>query len=570
MAKYTDEQLITNLKDLNLINEQALSDAQKRSQDEGKSLSEVILETDLISDENLSKVIAQIINLPYIKISDTSIDKQAISKIPHELLKKDNIIPFSIKDNILNIATSDPESEMAQHGVSDLTTMKVKVHYASRSDVEEAISFLEPNLQEEYEVFMKKQLDNGVTPTSIINTTISTVVDMIIKHAVRSRSSDIHVEPQKDYMLIRYRIDGELHDKLKATKGLYLELVNKIKVLSRLRIDEHLNAQDGRLQYLVGDELVDIRVSVLPITRGEKVVMRVLSSRLRQFALHDLGMSEEDISKLTLSYRKPIGMVLATGPTGSGKTTTIYAITRVLNTRNKNISTIEDPVEYDVPFINQIQVNIKSNMTFANGLRSILRQDPDIIFVGEIRDNDTASIAVNAATTGHLVLSTMHTNDAATSLVRLLEMGIEPYLISSTVNCIIGQRLLRKVCAQCKVSKLVERKADKWYIEGQDLPLFKSIQEELISHLKDTENFYVYEGKGCEVCHMSGYHGRVGIFEVLLISSEIRKLILMRSDADDIRSLATKQGMKTMLQDGINKALNGVTSLEEVTKAILY
>lgn len=569
MTLYTDQQLSSSLKELGLLDGLILADSEKNAVEEGKPLSEVLLNRDLISEETLSKVVAQLIHLPFIKITDTLISKEAFQSIPQTLLKKEYIVPFEVKDGVLSVATCNPDSQ-ALKTIETTVGMKVKVYYSSRDDIDEALSVLEPNLQEEFDVLMKKQTDKGISTTGLIDTTISSIIDMTIRHAVRSRASDIHIEPQNNFVLVRYRIDGELHDKLKAPKGLYLEIVNKVKVLSRLRIDEHLNAQDGRLQYTVNEEVVDIRVSILPITRGEKIVMRVLSSKSRQFALHDLGMSEDDITKLTTSYKKPFGMVLSTGPTGSGKTTTIYAITRILNTRNKNISTIEDPVEYDIPFINQIQVNIKSNMTFASGLRSILRQDPDIIFVGEIRDNETASIAINAATTGHLVLSTLHTNDASTSLVRLLDMGIEPYLISSTVNCIVGQRLLRKVCAQCKVSKLVEMKDDRWYIEGKETVLFKPIQDELLARHKETNTCYIYEGKGCDVCHGSGYHGRVGIFEVLIMNAEIRNLILHRSDAEGIRKMAVVGGMKTMLQDGIEKALDGITSLEEVAKAILY
>ncbi|MBI4033244.1 MAG: type II/IV secretion system protein, partial [Candidatus Blackburnbacteria bacterium] len=305
------------------------------------------------------------------------------------------------------------------------------------------------------------------------------------------------------------------------------------------------------------EENLDIRVSIVPIVEGEKAVLRLLSSRSRQFSLQDLGMSDKDLAKVRKGFSKPYGMLLSTGPTGSGKTTTIYAVLKIINTREKNIATIEDPVEYDIEGINQIQVNPKTNLTFANGLRSILRQDPDIIFVGEIRDEETASIAINSAMTGHLVLSTAHTNDAATALPRLIDMNIEPFLIASTVNTIIGQRLVRKVCDKCKISQTTTSEE-----------LAKHVPEEIVTkYFGKKKEVRVYRGKGCPICHSTGYIGRIGVFEVLEVSEAIRHLITERANADVIRQKAQEEGMTTMIDDGFDKVEGGITTVEEVLRA---
>ena len=304
------------------------------------------------------------------------------------------------------------------------------------------------------------------------------------------------------------------------------------------------------------DEEIDVRVSILPVTEGEKAVLRILSSKFRKFSLVDLGMNEKDLKKVTTAYGKSYGMILSTGPTGSGKTTSIYAIVKLLNTREKNITTIEDPAEYRIKGVNQINVNTKTNLTFANGLRSILRQDPNIIFVGEIRDSETAGIAVNASLTGHLVLSTLHTNDAATALPRLIDMNVEPFLVASTVNVIIAQRLVRKICEICKGTRIITREE-----------LLKNLPEEAINKYVGNKNdVTIYQGAGCKICHGTGYSGRIGVFEVLEITKNIRDLITKRQDADVILQKAIEEGMTTMLDDGLEKVLKGLTTIEEVLR----
>lgn len=327
-------------------------------------------------------------------------------------------------------------------------------------------------------------------------------------------------------------------------------------MLSKLRTDEHQKAQDGKLVTKIEEDNLDLRVSIVPITNGEKVVMRLLSEKSRQFSLEDLGFSETDLVKVTTAYKKPHGMILSTGPTGSGKTTSLYAILKLLNKREVNIATIEDPVEYDMDGINQIQVNEKTELTFAKGLRSIVRQDPDIILVGEIRDEETAGIAINSAMTGHLVLSTLHTNDAATSIPRLTDMNIEPFLISSTVNIIIAQRLVRKICQNCRVS-----------YESPVKDLTKNLSDASVAkHFKGEEKARLYKGQGCPTCQHTGYTGRIGVFEILEITDEIRKAIVDKKPANIIHDLAIKSGMTTMLDDGLEKTKKGLTTIEEVVR----
>jgi len=385
---------------------------------------------------------------------------------------------------------------------------------------------------------------------------VAKIVDAVIEVAYQDRASDIHIEPEEANSLVRLRIDGVLQDVMRVPKKLHDRMITRIKVLSNLRTDEHLAAQDGKMRARLEEENLDIRVSIVPIADGEKAVLRLLSSRSRQYTLQDLGMSPADLDKLTRAFTKSYGAILSTGPTGSGKTTTIYAILKIINTREKNITTVEDPVEYRIKGANQIQVNTKTNLTFANGLRSILRQDPNVIFVGEIRDNETAGIAVNAALTGHLVLSTLHTNDAATAIPRLIDMKVEPFLVASTVTVILAQRLVRQICPGCKYA--LEVTADE---------LAKSFPVDLLKeNLGSKAKYTIYKGKGCKQCRMSGYSGRVGLFEVLEVDKEIRKLITERNDADVIAKAAVKAGMKTIIADGFAKIAAGVTTVEEVVR----
>lgn len=400
---------------------------------------------------------------------------------------------------------------------------------------------------------IEKQLIQPLEKVSIIN-----LVDLFIEYAYTSRASDIHIEPGSERLRVRFRIDGVMHDifeNIAISKEIQEEIVSRVKVLSGLRTDEHNLPQDGRFKVKIeGFGSIDVRVSIVPTYYGENVVMRILAET-QTFTLEDLGFSKQDLERVKKAIRKPYGMILANGPTGSGKTTTLYTIMKKLNVPEVGLVTIEDPVEYSLEGATQIQVNPHVGLTFANGLRSILRQDPNVIMVGEIRDQETAGIAVNAALTGHLLLSTLHTNDAATTFPRLLDMGIPPFLVASTVNVVMGQRLVRTLCGSCKL----ERK-----LTAEE---FKSASE-LIPDLKGTSDKSFYAGKGCAKCEQTGYQGRIGIREVLEVNEDIRLLIMNRASAAQIKEAAVKNGMATMLQDGFAKAREGITSLEEIIRII--
>jgi type IV pilus assembly protein PilB len=385
---------------------------------------------------------------------------------------------------------------------------------------------------------------------------IITFVDELIESAFLMRASDIHADPEDSRLRIRLRIDGVLQDVCSIPHALHGEVVSRIKILAGLRTDEHQAAQDGRFRLATpGGQAVDVRVSIIPTYYGENAVLRLLADQAEDGELEDLGFGEAARQKILKAITKPYGMILATGPTGSGKTTTLYTLLKKLNVPDVSIITIEDPIEYAVPGINQIQVNPRTGLTFANGLRSILRQDPNVIMVGEIRDAETAGIAVNTALTGHLVLSTLHTNDAATTLPRLLDMKIEPFLIASTVNIAIGQRLVRRICDSCKQSRLAT--------DAELKSLVGLIPESLL-----TPGQKFYHGAGCDKCNKTGYKGRIGIHEVLTIDNPIREAILRKAPASEIRTIAVQQGMTTILEDGFAKAQAGVTTIEEVLRML--
>jgi type II secretory ATPase GspE/PulE/Tfp pilus assembly ATPase PilB-like protein len=391
---------------------------------------------------------------------------------------------------------------------------------------------------------------------------IASIVDIIQNLLILgyySRASDIHLQPRENYLVVRFRIDGITYDFFQIPIELRDELILRIKILSNLRIDEHFSAQDGRFRFYLDSEkqnYFDVRVSIMPTYYGENAILRLLVSPHEKFTLENLGLSSRDLEEIKKAISKPYGMILVTGPTGSGKTTMLYTILNTLNTEGVHIITIEDPVEYAIEGVTQIQVNPQTDLTFGKGLRAILRQDPNIIMVGEIRDEETASIAVNAALTGHLLLSTLHTNDAPGAVVRLLEFNIEPYLIASTVNIVIGQRLVRKICNYCKKEREIKS------VEIEDLS--RLLPERTLKELFSIKN--VFYGEGCKNCNQSGYLGRTGIYEVLSISDEIRELILKKASSSEIKDKAIELGMTIILEDGIKKVISGITTIEEVLR----
>lgn len=544
------------ISNLNLVDPKKLSEAAAQATEQGLPLEEVLVKLDLIGDENLGKVIADMYSLPFITLTKLTIEPQILKIIPQIVAKKQKLIVFGKDSKGLKLATSNPSNKEVFEFISKKTGEKINLYYATSQDIATSLKNYENNIQKSFGELLAtavKSTTGGQSPDA----PISKIVDLLIGYAYDNKASDIHIEPLKDSTLIRFRIDGVLHDVLNLPRPIHDQIISRIKVLSKLRTDEHLNAQDGKMQSKLEGEDLDLRVSIVPVVKGEKVVLRLLSAVSRQFTLSNLGMGEAEIEKVKNGFNKSYGMVLSTGPTGSGKTTTIYAILKVINTRDRNISTIEDPVEYDIQGINQIQVNSKTNLTFANGLRSILRQDPNVIFVGEIRDNETASIAINSAMTGHLVLSTMHTNDAATTLPRLLDMGIEPFLVSSTVNVIIGQRLIRKICEKCRASVPTSAEILKKQIAS----------EQITKYFGTNAQIRVYKGKGCSVCHNTGYTGRIGLFEVLEITEGVKALIASKANSSVIAQKAISEGMTTMMDDGLKKVSLGITTIEEVLRA---
>lgn len=546
------------LKDLilknNLISEENLKKVTDSIAVSKASLLDAIQGRNLIPDEKLGAVLATYYNVPFVDISKLSIPQEVSQIIPEKVARRVKAIAFYRDKQEIKVAMADPSDKKIVEMVKQKTKTSVTPYFAFEKDIEGTIGLYKKALQKTIDDLLKEYA-TGISAG--VEVPVSKVVDDLISSAYEEKASDIHIEPQEKETLIRFRIDGVLQDVVRAPIVLHERIVSRIKILSNLRTDEHLSAQDGKMQMVLPDETLDIRVSIIPIALGEKVVLRLLSSHFREYTLTGLGMNEVDLAKVTKAYNKTYGMLLSTGPTGSGKTTSIYGILKVLNTREKNIMTIEDPIEYRILGANQVQVNVKTNLTFANGLRSILRQDPNIIFVGEIRDNETAGIAVNAALTGHLVLSTLHTNNAATAIPRLTDMKVEPFLVASTVNVIIAQRLIRQICDSCKAE-----------VEMDFSELAKSFTEEDVNKYFGKESkVKVYRGQGCKICRNTGYKGRIGIFEVLEITKSVRKLIVEKADADEIQEAAIKEGMTTMMQDGLEKISKGLTTIEEVLRA---
>ena len=536
------------------VDEAGMEELITYARNSGTNLEEAIIEKDILTDEKLGKLFADYLKFPFINLKQVSISEAAVRIVPERLARKYYVISFERDQNGIKLAMADPRNRELQEFIAKKTGQAVSPYLATQRDIEGAFQMYRRDLQNTFDEILKETIGNSANIAT--DAPIAKILDLLITYAYRDKTSDMHIEPQENSSLIRFRIDGILHDVLYLDKKLHDRIMTRIKVLSRLRTDEHLSAQDGKMRIELEEENLDIRVSIIPIAEGEKAVLRLLASHFRQFSLLDLGMNKTDLKKINASINKSYGMILSTGPTGSGKTTSIYSILKILNTREKNITTIEDPVEYRIKGVNQIQTNTKTNLTFANGLRSILRQDPNVIFVGEIRDNETAGIAVNAALTGHLVVSTLHTNDAATALPRLIDMKVEPFLVASTVNVIIAQRLVRKICDSCKDALTIKRSE-----------VMKNIPaENLQRSFGDKAELPVFQGKGCKVCHMTGYAGRIGVFEVLEISPLIKKLITEKNDSDIILKQALKEGMTTMLDDGLFKVAKGDTTFEEVLR----
>ena len=555
MSIISDEKIYKIISKISLIESSVLDTALQTAKEKNEDFVNFLIKQDLIKSDEIGQLIANDLHLKYVDLSKEKIDLTTLNTIPEIVARRQKLIVFKRDEEGVKVAMANPYDygmiKMIEKKVGD----RVFPYFSTEYDINNAFSFYRKSIQQEYAVNIQKHAIKA-QGTNVESVPVVKLVDDVFSYAYTNHASDIHIEPEDKEIKIRFRIDGLLYDVLSLNKAILELIVARIKILAKLRTDESRSAQDGKIITRVEGEKVDIRVSIVPVTHGEKIVMRLLSSKGRQFSLEDLGMNERDLKIVKKASSRPYGMILSTGPTGSGKTTTLYALIKLLNNRNINICTIEDPVEYDLEGVNQIQVNTATNLTFAQGLRSLLRQDPDIIMVGEIRDEETAGIAVNSAMTGHLVLSTLHTNDAATSLPRLLDMKIEPFLVASTVNVIIAQRLLRKICMKCIVSyTLTDR-------ELEDLKTEVEISQFLdVNKISDIR---FYKGKGCKSCNNSGYSGRVGIFEVLEVSDDIKELILARANNEQIKKKAMASGMTSMFEDGFEKAVSGKTTLEEI------
>ena len=503
-----------------------------------------LLRQELLSTTLLGQALAEGYHIPFFNLSTHPVTKEQIARIPEATARANRAVLVKETPQMAAIATDTPEKVDMKALQEIFGKQQVKIGYALPEHIETSFTLYEQPLETRF--------------TQIIGTgerVAPEIVDAIFKDALTYRASDIHFEPGVTDVVVRFRVDGNLREAGHVPKEYYENILNRIKVESGMRIDEHFSAQDGAIQRRSGDTTIDLRVSLVPTVRGEKVVMRVLGAYVQSYSLSDIGLNEQHRQLLETYAAKPFGMILTVGPTGSGKTTTLYALLKMLNRPNINITSIEDPVEYKMAGVNQIQVREQSNMTFAKGLRAIVRQDPDIILVGEVRDQETAEISVNAALTGHLLLSTFHANDAPTAIPRLVDMGIEPFLLASTLEVIIAQRLVRQICHNCRYS----------------LPITEALKP--VKNAKRIARYFsardtVYAGKGCNVCAGTGYNGRLALFEFLEITPEMQDLIVKTPSTRDIEALARRQGSLPMFDDGIQKIKSGLTTITEVLRVV--
>ena len=556
----SDKKLFTLLVEPGYVEKKDFLEAQKKRDKTGRKLNQILLDQGLILDEQIGQLWAEDQGWFFVDLKKEKIDEKLLEKIPEVMARSQNLIAFSRTEKEIKVAMLDPSDHETIHNLEKRFDSDLKVFFATENDLLSALRYYKKNIKKEIMSLVKKAESNiGLNKEK--DESVIKIVDLMIQHGFYNRSSDIHLEPLSDHVAMRFRIDGVMHVVANFPFSVYDSLLRRIKILSKLRTDEQRMAQDGKFSFRVDGDEVDVRVSVMPVTRGENVVMRLLTSTNQRLALETLGFSVGDYAIAKSALAVPHGMILVTGPTGSGKTTTLYEFVKTLNTEEIHIASIEDPVEYDVEGVSQIQVNTKANLTFAKGLRAIVRQDPDVIMVGEIRDEETAKIAVNSAMTGHLVLSTLHTNDSATTLPRLLDMGIEPYLISSTVNVVIAQRLARKICEKCRYSYAITDK-EKTMIKKR--PELKTMITEKMQ--KKIENLTLFKGEGCRVCSESGFGGRLGIFELLQMTEAIKELVMHQANSSEITNQAISEGMTSLIEDGLKKAFSGETTIDEVLR----
>ena len=550
-----------------LIDSQTFDNVLIESKRMGQNVADLLISQGIITSDYFYNLVAKYFSVEMVNLGNRPIEEDVLRKLSEELAKQKRVVIFAKEpDGTLDVAMEDPSDLETIEFLKKHLKSNIKPFLTSPGDLNRGFSLYGRHLTEDFkkiieeniQVTLRKRI--GSVEEAAKDVPIVAIVDNILSYAVSLRASDIHIEILENSILIRYRIDGILHEILRVSKEVHPAIIARIKLLGGLKIDEHLKPQDGRFRCKVGPDLIDIRVAAIPVFYGEKVEMRLLPSTQRPLSLEELGISEDTGKIIEENIKKSYGMVLVCGPTGSGKTTTLYSILNILNRPEVNIVTIEDPIEYDIKYINQTQINPLAGITFANGLRAILRQDPNIIMVGEIRDEETAEISVHSALTGHLLLSSLHTNDAATAVPRLIDMKIEPFLVAAVLNISLAQRLVRKICLDC----IESYPADAALIEFLEKQL-KEINPN--SKLKPPK--FLYRGRGCSACGQTGYRGRIGIFEILSIDEELRKLIISPDfSLDNLNNLAKTRGMITMFEDGLRKAATGITTIEEVLRVI--
>ncbi len=547
------------------LSKEQYDDIQVKSASTGKSPTEIIKDLKIVSNDKIARAVARLVGIDYVDLTTVSFSPQALGLLPQGVVERLSLIPFLYddKNKVLSIAMGNPLDLDSVAFVRQKTGYDIKAFAADPEEVKKAIDLqykqglvgeVNEAIKETEEFTTKHTVDSKQIAQIINDAPIAKIVSTILEFAVTSRASDVHIEPQEDRVRVRYRIDGILYDKLSLPRNVEEQLISRIKILAELKIDERRIPQDGRLNFKVGSDEVDLRVSTIPTVRGEKIVMRLLRKSGGVPTLQELGLIGNSLKNLETATLRAHGIILVCGPTGSGKTTTLYSILSRLNSTKVNIASLEDPVEYEIAGVNQVQINPAVGLTFASGLRAFLRQDPNIILVGEIRDKETTDLAIQAALTGHLVFSTLHTSNAAGALPRLMDLGAESFLLASTVNAIAAQRIVRKICNECKVEF------------SPPSALIAEIKGVLGNLLSEKDEIKLYRGKGCDRCSNLGYIGRIGIYEVMPASEKISHLIITQADNLSIEKQAIAEGMITLKQDGYLKVVHGETTIEEVLR----
>lgn len=587
--RISDNTIEKILKQGGILTESQLADLKTTAERSKRTLQETIIEDKVLEERELAKLVGDYIGTPFVEIEPKDIPDEVLKRIPEHIARQYNVVLFAVdEDGAPMLAMEDPDDVQALNFIQKEIGYNLRVFLATKSNILDCLENYRGDVNDELDEVIAIQRDdsdaeNAKEEEFAEDSPIAQTVNLLLEYAIKSHASDIHIEPREEFVQVRYRIDGVLREVNKLPRNVLGALVSRIKILSNLKIDERRVPQDGRFKIKVSGKQYALRVSTLPIADGEKIVMRVLDESNQAISLDKLGYWGLSLATIKNAMAQPNGMILVTGPTGSGKSTSLFSVLSELNTPDVNISTIEDPVEYKIPGVNQTQTNAKAGMTFASGLRALLRQDPNIIMVGEIRDGETANLGVQAALTGHLVFSTLHTNNAATCLPRLLDMDIEPFLIASTVKAVIGQRLVRRLCQSCRQAYTPSQEelnyiTQMFNITPESMPHLHELEEQAASEsiggdtpMGTTDATIVQLWKpspeGCDECGHNGFKGRVGIYEVLGISVAIQKMITANATSNDIQEQAISEGMITMQMDGLIKSFRGVTTIEEILRA---